>query len=868
MSNSPLTIQVMPKQKLSDSKKGEEWWEKCVKGGQSLIFQNNQYSRNTRVNKQINYDLYAGRLHPSDMESIMNPMALKDVTFPAKPKNYPITNPYIKSLVGEEIKRRFDYSLKVENEDAISEIETNKKEMFMQKMQEIFLAGLEQPQIAPEDPQAEQKQQQYDQEVAKKLTQLNKYISYEWQDIRELAGERLLNHYINKNECKTLFTKGFEDALICSEEIYHIDIIANEPVVRKCNPLNTYFLVAPDSYKIEDSDLVVEEKYVPIGAVIDDYYEYLKPAQIDYLEERTMYKGTSSYGGMVNYELQNPLFAIPLGGTTAIDITQLNSGYNSYAPFDTQNNVRVCKVKWRSMREIAILTFIDEAGDQQERPVHIDYTVDADAGESIKKIWIGEWWEGTQIANEYIVKTQPCSVQYRSLNNLAQCASGYVGTIYKTNSSVPQSFLDLAKPYQYAYIMYAYRTELAFIKAKGKIANMDLARVPDGWEPDKWIYYAETLGWAVTDSFKEAKKGAAMGKLAGTMNTQADVLNMDLGNYIQQHIEMMQYIENQLDKITGITPQRRGTQVSSNQGLGITQENKIASSTITEWYFQQHDDTKVRVYRALLEAAKYCLRNDNKTIQYISDEVTTEIFKIDGGLINECDYGFVLRDANADAESLQLLRKAAEIALQTGAVDLIQTMDIFSNKSYSSIRRKIEASITKNKEEQAEQAQGEQQHAMELQQQAQQMQTQIHQETMLLEKEKLELAHYKIDADNDTKIRISEMTSLGMDEGPNPEAISKAAELGIKERDLASKQFMNQSKLMNDNIKHSKEMDFKKKELESKQQIEAAKLKQIEVQNKSQELLSNKKHKADLELANKKMQLEKFKAGQAAKKTK
>ena len=110
------------------------------------------------------------------------------------------------------------------------------------------------------------------------------------------------------------------------------------------------------------------------------------------------------------------------------------------------------------------------------------------------------------------------------------------------------------------------------------------------------------------------------------------------------------------------------------------------------------------------------------------------------------------------------------------------------------------------------------------------------------------------------------MTSLGMDEGPNPEAISKAAELGIKERDLASKQFMNQSKLMNDNIKHSKEMDFKKKELESKQQIEAAKLKQIEVQNKSQELLSNKKHKADLELANKKMQLEKFKAKAAARK--
>ena len=98
-------------------------------------------------------------------------------------------------------------------------------------------------------------------------------------------------------------------------------------------------------------------------------------------------------------------------------------------------------------------------------------------GETIKYEWIGEWWEGTKIANKLYVKIEPRPVQFRGLNNISKCASGYVGSVYKTNSSAPQSLLDIMKPYQYAYVLYMYRTELAFIKNKGKIPNLDLAKM-------------------------------------------------------------------------------------------------------------------------------------------------------------------------------------------------------------------------------------------------------------------------------------------------------------------------------------------------------------------------------------------------------
>lgn len=838
-------LSVMPRQKVSDKEKDEKWRKDCVRACQSLVLLNNQYTRNARTNKIVNYDLYAGILHPSDIKMIMNPTNLKDVTFPAQVRNHPLINPYIKILIGEELKRRFDFNLKVENEDAISEKEVAKKNEIQKVLQELLLQGLQQPQIDPNDPQAQQKQDAYDQEVTKRLTGLNKYINYEWQDIRELAGTRLLTYYRDKNKLNESFMRGWEDALISSEELYHIDIVNNEPKVTRCNPLNTYFLLPPDSYKVEDANTIVEEKYVPVSHVIDAYYNYLTPEEIDYLESRTEHRGVKGYGQVPNYELQDPMFSFSLGSQTGINVSALQNTFNaSFAPFDTNNNVRTCKVKWMSMRRVGVITsFNPDTMEEEKTIVHDAEKPNKLKGEKIEYLWINEWWEGTQIADNIFVKMEPCELQYRQLNNISECKSGYVGSVYKTNSSVPQSLVDIIKPYQYAYILYMYRTELAFIKAKGRIGKLDLSKIPDGWEVDKWMYYAETMGWAVEDSFKEAKKGAATGKFAGQFQgSGGDVLNLELGNYIQQHIQMLGYIEGQIDKITGINQSRRGA-ISSEQGLGVTQEAKLASANITEWYFRIHDSTKTRVYEHLLEASKCCLRNGNKTIQYITDEMTSEIFKIDGELINEAEFGLIVRNATEDQASLDMLRRASESALQSGQVDIIQLMDIYSNQSLSSIKRKIEKSVNEkieraSKEKQDALASNQQMNDANLAQAEKQ-----HLELLDLEHQKLDLAKYKIDVENETKITVSQMTSLAMDEGPNTEDINIASRQALAERELeqsifaksqehyhkqsvqAAKNTLEQKKLSIEEKRLKQQVDLEKMKADNKIAVEKLKLK-------------------------------------------
>ena len=132
------------------------------------------------------------------------------------------------------------------------------------------------------------------------------------------------------------------------------------------------------------------------------------------------------------------------------------------------------------------------------------------------------------------------------MDNLSACSSGYVGTIYNSNNSTSVSLMDRLVPWVYMYITLWYRLELAIAANQGKIALIDLSLVPDGWEIEKWMYYAQSMKFGFVDSFNEGKKGQSTGKLAGNISTQNKVLDMETGNYIQQHVQLLEFTEQKI----------------------------------------------------------------------------------------------------------------------------------------------------------------------------------------------------------------------------------------------------------------------------------------------------------------------------------
>ena len=271
--------------------------------------------------------------------------------------------------------------------------------------------------------------------------------------------------------------------------------------------------------------------------------------------------------------------------------------------------------------------------------------------------------------------------------------------------------MDRMKPYQYLYNVFMYRTELAFAKSKGKISVMDVSRIPEGWEMDKWMYYAEILGWAVEDPFKESNKGASQGKLAGQMNQNSKVLDLEMGSYIQQHVMMLDFIKRELGEIAGVNQQRQG-QIENRETVGGVERAVTQSSHITEKWFMVHDNTKLRVIETLLETAKYAWRNKNEKLQYISDEMSSVITDIDGQQFNEADYGIMISNSTQDAELVAAMKQLAQAGLQNDKINFSGLMDIYMSDSMSSMRRKIEQyeedTIKMQQEQQQQQVQAQQ----------------------------------------------------------------------------------------------------------------------------------------------------------------
>lgn len=859
----------MPSQKKTTAQKVAndfEWAKDSMDSLFSMILFQNQGLRQSRLNKKINYDLYNGILDKNDMERICNPHQIEGATFPAEVKHYPLINPKVNTLKGEESKRRFDWRVVVINPDAISEKQEEQKKQYAE-----FIVKHVQDQGYSEE------------EAAKELEKLQQYLKYDFRNLKELKATRLLTYYTKYLDVKTLFNRGWEDAIIAGEEIYCIEEVCGEPKVRKCNPLNTYFLTYPDSNYIEDCDAILEEGYVPIGDILDDFYDELDDDDITFLE--TKGKSTQSTASTdINYST-NMIFSDPsLSNGGLIDTNMIGLGAYGGA-FDTHGNVRKVKIKWRSMRPILVLHYFDENGNEQERDVDENYIANEAEGEWTKKIWIGEWWEGYKIANHLYKKIRPAVIQFRKLDNKSYCASGYVGSLYNTNSNRVQSLFDLMKPYNYQYDAYMYRTEMAFIKAKGRIGELDLANVPEGWKIEQWMYYAEILGWAVKDSFKESKKGVSTGKLAGNMNSSSNVLNLELGNYIQQHIDMLEYVERQLDKISGIAEQRQG-QVETSAGLGTTQQAVEASRTITEPWFAIHDNIKVRVLAALLETAKYCMRGKTKKIQYIMDDTSQIIDEIDGDLINDAEFGILVTNSSADTDLMKLLKDLAHAGIQNDKISFSELIDIHMSESISQIRQQIRQAEEKRIQLQQEAEKAQQQHEQSLHQ----MQVEHERELQEYESEEAQkdrdLKQYEIDVKAETEIHKAEIATYNRQENldqdgdgiPDPIEIGK---LALDRQDVESKSFLEQQKLTHEKDKHKKELAIKEKELADKKEIENKKIKAIEVQNKSQELMQDKELKfkekeikfKEKELKSKqileqiKLRAAKAKASQAAKKT-
>ena len=759
-----------PQQQLSFRSKNKAWRKKCVDFGDDHSLLHYHLTRKSVFSMRINYDLLNGKIHMNGLKMLLNPYDLDASFIPDAIQHYPVINSKLEVLRGEETKRIFDYRVVVTNPTAISEMAEEKNREVTERLQQLIADS-----------------SMSDEDFNQQMEKWSDYFQFEYRDKREVRANRLLNHYMKELDIPQLFNKGFVDAYTVGEEAYQCDIVGGEPVVEKIDPMKMRVIRSGYSSRIEDADIIILEDYWSPGKVIDVYWDQLTKKDIETIENAPDNMGSTYADSMDNIDPRYgfiPNFSLDwTGGDQVLNPLSLfdNSIDTTLMPYDMNGNIRVLRVYWKSKRKIKKVKSLDpDTGEEQFNFYPENYHCDPMKGEEEESFWINEAWEGTKIGDNIYVNMRPRPVQYNRLSNPSACHFGIIGSIYNINGDEPFSMVDIMKPYAYLYDIISDRLNKTLAKNMGKIIRMDFAKVPKGWDVDKWLYYMKVNSIAAEDSFKEGEIGRATGVLAGGLNNASNgVIDASLGNEIQQYMNLLEWITTKIGEMAGISRQREG-QIYNRETVGGVERATLQSSHSTERIFFIHDNVKKRVLECLLETAKIAYKGRKKKFQYITSDGAEVMMDIDGDEFAECDYGLVIDNSYGTQELNQKLDMLAQAALQNQLVDFSTIMRLYTTTSTAEKQRAVENNEKRIREQQQQQ----QQQQMELQQQQLQQQAQA-------EEQKIQMDYQMHQEDNETKLMVAEINSQAeaarlamMNE---EQGLTRAEEIEFKQKDLEEK---------------------------------------------------------------------------------
>ena len=727
----------IPQQKLSLKKKDKKWREACVEAYIDLSTAG--YSERRDWLKSL-YDYYNGVIDDTDYRYVLKPYGKTRDNFPSKMRNYPIIKPIIDLLLGEKSKRPLNYTVTVQNSDAISIKEQAKMELLLKNYQQQFVNQLN---AAGEDTGVQS-------EEVELPAHISQMFENTYTDNRAIKGQQAINYIMQSQELYDKFQKAWFHFLVSGEVYTWRGVKGGEPHYDILNPLDVDYDMDPDIDFVEDGDWALVRKYVHASTIIDHYRDYLDESEILRLEE-------PENASMDSY----------------LTVSSRADDREMYR----ERLIEVVNVYWKSRKKIGFLRYEDpDTGEIEEVEVKEGFKLPKEfkeAGAELQWEWINEVWEGTRIDGNLYIKTEPVENQRTSMDNPSKCKLPINGRKYSDLNSRNISLVSLGIPYQLNYNIYKYRLELSIAKSKDIIAQFDINMIPKKWDLDKFMYYVEGTGIAWVDYNKEGIQLSPQ---------HQSVLDMSIKT-IEQYIGLLESIMIEWEKISGVNRQRQGM-VGAYEGKATSQQAIVQSSHITEDIFRKFSRLEQRDLQAMLDYSKEAWVAGKKGM-YVMSDGTTEFFDLDSLDHMESEYGIFVSDSGKDQDKLEILKQLAQSMVQNG-VPASTIAEMVDADNFSQIKEKIKSAEAQ--QQQLQQAQSE------AEQQAQQQQAQ-------LKAQELENDNMNKEKDRQTKIEVAKIAAEAKLAGDQltmqksmSDSTSKANQSALKEKEYSEKVRSNQAK--------------------------------------------------------------------------
>lgn len=509
--------------------------------------------------------------------------------------------------------------------------------------------------------------------LEEQVEQLNR----DFDDNRVISGQEILDYIHYDQDLEDKYQDAYRDWLIsgvtCTYKgIFHDDI--------DFEVVPPWELIMPTTMRtnfIEDAEWLVRRQVFSSNQIIDRWHDKLSDDDVDWLEKQTIDgTGGPSTTGYVSLPTQ-----------WISDKQQ----YSQHSLLKEVNGTEVYHVQHRSMQKVGVLTYTDELGQVEETEVDDTYKLNKEAGDiSIEWGWISEVREGWRIGDEsrhIYMDVQPLEYNRMALNNSSEQKLSYNGRVSKGVTGKPLSIISAGENYQIIYNTLHYQFEKIVNKNKDKIAVIPQGLIPKGvggWDEEKFMYYAHANSMMVVDETSPTAAIAMQG---------IKVLDMSLGAYAKEAIELMQSVKAEWWEAIGMNRQRYGDSKASD-GKGVTEQAIYRSAIISEELNRKFEKFQEKDYAGLLDISKIAYLQGKKA-KYVNSDGREAFLRMnpdDAVYHLETDYNIHVLNSKRESEKIAMAKEYGFSLGQNGDTSaMMELLDINNFAKTKEVIAKMDA---------------------------------------------------------------------------------------------------------------------------------------------------------------------------------
>lgn len=274
-------LTLYPKQRLSFAEKTKDDYKWAKDVMDNLLLQYSSGSASNAVadeysRKLANYQLYNNILNQQDFERECNPLGIQVGQFKDTIQPYNKTYNKIQVLLGEELKRPFNYRTVLVNSDGIKSKQLAKQQF----LRDFIMYELEKT-------MSQFSKGEFEMEELNNLiepSELESYMSTTYLHAKEHVANQILQYLTKKLSIPELKNDAFKHGLIAGEEFIWVGIENGEPVVQVLNPLGVIYHKSPEVKYIDSGLYAGYRTYMNPGDILDKLGDFLEEKQISRLE--------------------------------------------------------------------------------------------------------------------------------------------------------------------------------------------------------------------------------------------------------------------------------------------------------------------------------------------------------------------------------------------------------------------------------------------------------------------------------------------------------------------------------------------------------------------------------------------------------